>query len=141
MAAAGSSPASATALLTEARTAHSALRAADDAQEVSRLSTLPSTVQDYLAKKGELYLATKMINAAGHELHAGDLSSAARYNLAILHRHAGKRSAADAPSTLAAPVAPGTPTPAAPRTGFALTAPLIGTAVLAVVALLGFIVR
>ncbi len=65
-------------------------------QEVKRLSTLPAKVRDYYAAKGRLYVGLKVINDAGHELHASDADAAGRYNLKILHRRGTK--AGDKPS-------------------------------------------
>ncbi len=72
------------ALLDEGVRLHAALSTADADQEVKRLSTLPAKVRDYYAAKGTLYVGLKVINDAGHELHAGDADAAGRYNLKIL---------------------------------------------------------
>jgi hypothetical protein len=67
-----------------------ALQQADAAQEQTRAAYLPASVTAFYARKGELYLGLKVINDAGHELHAGDLQAAAKYNLSLLHRHPGQ---------------------------------------------------
>lgn len=81
--------ASAQALLDEGKRIHDELGSADAAQETARLSSLPKKVQDFYAAKGLLYTGLKVINDAGQELHSDDAASAGRYNLKILHRHAG----------------------------------------------------
>lgn len=86
----GGAPAQA--LLDDGKRIKGELASADDAQETARLSTLPGKVQDFYAAKGLLYIGLKVINDAGQELHADDTANAARYNLKILHRHAGKSS-------------------------------------------------
>jgi len=42
-------------------------------------------------QKGTLYTALKVVNDAGHELYADNATAAARYNLSILQRRAGKK--------------------------------------------------
>ncbi len=72
-----------------------AVRSLDQAQEVKRLSGLPAAVRDFYYNKGLLYLGIKAINEAGRELHSGDKAAAARYDLSILHRHAGRKKESD----------------------------------------------
>jgi hypothetical protein len=141
------------ALIASARSAHESLRTLDAMQETQRLAALPAAVRAYVAAKGELYLQTKVVNAAGHELHAGDLTAAAKYNLAILHRHPGAAGLAPSGSTPATPGASGPAAPPAPpaatptgtgtppRSGSALLAPLVGTAALAIATALMWLVR
>jgi hypothetical protein len=75
------------------------IRELDQLQEVKRIKTLPSTVRDFYYEKGLLYLGIKAINEAGRELHADNKAEAAKYDLSILYRNAGKRKTADtAPS-------------------------------------------
>ena len=73
-------------LLDEGKAIATALKTADAQQEVKRFNELPASVQEFLAKKGTLYTALKVINDAGHELFADNSTQAARYNLSILHR-------------------------------------------------------
>jgi hypothetical protein len=77
-------------LIDEGQAVYDALQQADADQEQTRSADLPASVLAFYARKGELYLGLKVINDAGHELHAADLQAAAKYNLAILHRHAGQ---------------------------------------------------
>jgi hypothetical protein len=95
------------ALLEEGQALYQALSDADVVQEAKRLAALPTSVQDYFAKKGELYMAVKAINDAGRELHADEPAHLAKYNLRILHRRAGTR----APSL---PIQPAPAPPVAP---------------------------
>ncbi len=92
-------------LIDEGQQIYSALQQADAEQERIRAADLPSSVTAFYARKGELYLGLKVINDAGHELHAGDPQVSARYNLSILHRRSGQLAA---PTPTPAPV----PTPA-----------------------------
>ena len=78
-------------LLEEGNALAQALSGADAAQEVKRFKELPDAVKKFYEQKGLLYVGLKVINDAGHELHASDAHSASRYSLAILHRHAGNR--------------------------------------------------
>jgi len=80
--------ASSAALLDEGKKLYAALSDADAAQETKRFSDLPKAVREFFARKGELYLAIKSINDAGHELHVSEPELASRYNLKILHRRA-----------------------------------------------------
>lgn len=73
-------------LVTEGKALAGTLKLSNAEQEVKRFSSLPAAVQDFYTQKGTLYLALKAINDAGHELHAGDSHSSARFNLSILHR-------------------------------------------------------
>ena len=84
-------------LLAQGKDLSVALKTSDADQEVKRFASLPSSVQDFYAQKGTLYIALKAINDAGHELHADDPHSAARFNLSILHRRKAKK-AAQAPA-------------------------------------------
>jgi hypothetical protein len=93
-------------LLDEGHQLYDALQQADAAQEQTRAAHLPASVTAFYARKGELYLGLKVINDAGHELHAGDPQAAAKYNLSILHRHPGQ---AAAPVEAQAPVAAPSP--------------------------------
>jgi hypothetical protein len=85
-------------LIDEGKKLYQALEQADATQEQTRASHLPAAVTAFYAKKGELYTALKIINSAGHELHAGDPQASARYNLSILHRHGGQTAAQPAPT-------------------------------------------
>lgn len=80
-------------LIDEGRELCRFLDQADSAQEQTRAAQLPAAVAAFYAKKGELYTALKIINDAGHELHADDAAAAARYNLSILHRRPTKPAA------------------------------------------------
>ncbi len=97
-------------LIDEGRGLCDALISADGEQELTRYSSLPSSVASFYALKAELYTGLKMINDAGHELYAHNTLSSARFNLALLHRRSP-------PSVTATQGAPGTPpapsTPAA----------------------------
>lgn len=75
-------------LIDEGRTLLLALQQADTTQERARSFDVPAAVETFLAKKGELYIALKIIHNAGHELYAHDLISAAKFNMSILHRRA-----------------------------------------------------
>jgi len=77
-------------LIDEGQQLYDALQQADADQERTRAADLPSSVMAFYARKGELYLGLKVINDAGHELHAGDPQASARYNLSILHRRPGQ---------------------------------------------------
>lgn len=86
-------------LATEGKTLLNTLKEADASQELKRLKSLPDTVKKFYAAKGTLYICLKVINDTGKSLHADKLESANRYNLSILHRHAGKK--ADKPQLTA----------------------------------------
>ena len=60
---------------------------------------LPETLQELCYQKGLLYLALKMINEAGHGVHADELPLAGKYNLALLYKNRGK----EGPNPPAAP--------------------------------------
>jgi len=90
-------------LLENGRRLAGLLGSADAEQERKRLAALPEKVREFYASKGRLYIGLKVINDAGHELHADNPAAAARYNLRILHRRPGSK-----PATPAAP-APATP--------------------------------
>jgi hypothetical protein len=62
-----------------------ALEQSSGAQEAA-ISQLPASTRAFCEAKGRLYFAIKDINSAGQALHAGDLESAARYNLKLLYR-------------------------------------------------------
>lgn len=86
-------------LIDEGRKLCLGLQAADSVQEHARGSDLPGVVADFLATKGELYNALKVINNAGQELYAHDLPKAARFNMSILHRRFGLSEAPPKPPT------------------------------------------
>jgi hypothetical protein len=92
-------------LIDDGRKLLQALQQADSAQEQARSADLPSAVRDFLAKKGELYNALKVINNAGQEMYAHDLTRAARFNMSILHR----RFAAPTEDTATPATTPATP--------------------------------
>lgn len=73
-------------LIDAGRKVRDELSAADVTQAQTRTANLPAALYDFYAKKGELYLGLKMINEAGHELHAGDPQLASRYNFSVLYR-------------------------------------------------------
>jgi len=83
---------SAKALLDEGVKLREQLKNVDAEQERKRLSDLPDAVRDFCAAKGRLLVGLKVVNDAGHELHADDPAAASRYNLRILHRRAPTRS-------------------------------------------------
>jgi len=98
-------------LIDDGRKLCDALAAADATQEQTRAAVLPAAVAAFYAKKGELYTGIKIINDAGHELHAHDPAAASRYNLSILYRrHVGPA----AEPVLAPPAPTPTQTPAPP---------------------------
>jgi hypothetical protein len=82
--------ANAQALIDDGTAISAALRGADAEQERKRLSALPAKVRDFFEAKGRLYVGLKVINDAGHELHADNAAAAGRYNLRILHRRTGR---------------------------------------------------
>ena len=91
-------------LIEEGRKLYQALDQADTTQEKVRASELPASVVSFYAKKGELYTGLKIINDAGHELHAHDAQAAAKYNLSILYRRSGQGAGVPAPgATVTAP--------------------------------------
>jgi hypothetical protein len=73
-------------LIDEGKRIVTELVSADAAQEQKRLAALPAALRDYFEAKGRLYVGIKVLNDAGHELHAEDAAAAGRYNLKILHR-------------------------------------------------------
>jgi len=85
-------------LIEQGRTLYQGLDQADTTQEKVRASELPASVVSFYAKKGELYTGLKIINDAGHELHAHDPQAAARYNLSILYRRSGQGAGLPAPA-------------------------------------------
>ncbi|MDI6739358.1 MAG: hypothetical protein QME74_03230 [Candidatus Edwardsbacteria bacterium] len=80
-------------LITDGKSILAGLKTADADQEVKRLKALPDAVREFYAAKGTLYVCLKSINDAGQSLHADKPELAHRYNLSILHRHAGKKQA------------------------------------------------
>jgi len=82
-------PGSAAALIKQGQGISKALKEADARQEVKRLKELPDTVQAFYVNKGMLYIGLKVLNDAGRELYADEPEAASKYNLSILHRHAG----------------------------------------------------
>ena len=83
-------------LLEEGKSLEKALRTADAEQEVKRFRELPEKVIDFYYYKGLLYTGLKMINNAGHALHAENPVASGRYNMDILHRRGGIRSTGQA---------------------------------------------
>jgi len=79
------------ALLNEAQQARADLQASGATRDIKRHSELPDALQRYYEQKAILYIGLKVINDAGHELHAGDPEAASRYNLGILYRNSGHR--------------------------------------------------
>jgi len=77
------------------------LSSTDAKQEIKRLKELPEAVQKFYEQKGLLYTGLKVINDAGHAIHAADPNAAAKYNLAILHRHTGKHEQKPVPAPAA----------------------------------------
>ena len=77
-------------LLEEGKKLEAELMEKDAAQEVKRLKELPDKVREFYFQKGLLYTGLKIVNNAGHELHSEAPALAAKYNMAILHRHGGK---------------------------------------------------
>ena len=71
-------------MIKEGKAICDALSSTDAKQELKRLKDLPDAVQKFYEQKGLLYTGLKVINDAGHAVHAADATSAARYNLAIL---------------------------------------------------------
>ncbi len=65
----------------------------DSEHDLKRLKELPEAVQNFYYQKGLLYIGIKVINDAGRQLHAGNPTSAAKYNLSILYRNTGKKKA------------------------------------------------
>jgi hypothetical protein len=92
-------------LVDEGRRLLDALIAADGNQELTRASEMPAAVSTFYARKAELYLGLKMLNDAGHELHAHDPQSSSRFNLSLLYRRRVAGTTAPQPS-------PPSPTPA-----------------------------
>jgi hypothetical protein len=80
-------------LIDEGQQLYNTLQQVDADQERTRAAALPASVVAFCTRKGELYLGLKVINDAGHELHAHDPQAAAKYNLSILHRHPGQAAA------------------------------------------------
>ncbi|HEV8324021.1 MAG TPA: hypothetical protein VG389_20560 [Myxococcota bacterium] len=77
-------------LIDEGTAINTDLSNADAEQERKLLSALPAAVRDFFEAKGRLYVGLKVINDAGHELHADHAAAAGRYNLRILHRRGGR---------------------------------------------------
>jgi len=80
-------------LIDEGQQLYDTLQQVDADQEQTRAAALPASVVAFYARKGELYLGLKVINDAGHELHAHDPQAAAKYNLSILYRHSSPAAA------------------------------------------------
>jgi len=72
------------------------IKAVDAQQELARLKNLSDAVKQFYHEKGLLFIGLKVLNEAGRELHADNATDAAKYNLSILYRHAGRRKAAEA---------------------------------------------
>jgi hypothetical protein len=85
------------ALIKEGETLAKNIAALDSEQAVNLLKNKPDAVKDFCYEKGLLYIGIKVINDAGRELHAGDPTAAAKYNLSILYRQTGKKKAAASP--------------------------------------------
>jgi alpha-beta hydrolase superfamily lysophospholipase len=79
-------------LLGEGTELLSNLQKTDAAQENACLVALPKKVQDFYARKGELYVGLKVINDAGHELFTEEPERAKGFNLKILYRSASRKS-------------------------------------------------
>jgi hypothetical protein len=92
-------------LIDEGQQLYDTLQQVDADQERTRAAVLPASVVAFYTRKGELYVGLKVINDAGHELHAQDPQAAAKYNLSILNRHPGQ---AAAPSEQPEPTVSGT---------------------------------
>jgi hypothetical protein len=93
-------------LIDEGRKLYQALLQAEGAQEQARATDLPAAVQAFNVAKGELYIGLKMINAAGHRVHAHDPQSSARFNLSILNRRHSPAAPAPVPAPGPTPVSP-----------------------------------
>jgi hypothetical protein len=78
-------------LIEEGRSLVEEIKAIDAEQEVRRLKNLPEAVKEFYFKKGLLFIGVKIINEAGRELHADNADAAARYNLSIVYRNAGRK--------------------------------------------------
>lgn len=85
------------ALIDEGKRLYQELANADSAQEQRLATDLPTAVAAFNAKKAELYIALKMINEAGHELHADNAPASAAYNLSVLYQGRGPSSEAPTP--------------------------------------------
>jgi hypothetical protein len=85
-------------LLQEGKDLAGMLSSSDAVQEVKRLKELPDAVKAFYAQKGLLYTGLKVVNDAGHELHAASAVNAARYNLSVLHRHGGNHGGGEEPA-------------------------------------------
>ncbi len=85
-------------LLEEGKKLGAELMEKDATQEIKRLKELPDSVKEFYFQKGLLYTGLKIINNAGHELHSEEAALAAKYSMAILHRHGGKQEE-EAPET------------------------------------------
>jgi hypothetical protein len=67
------------------------LQSTDAAQELHILKHLSDAVAGFYHQKGLLFIGLKAINEAGHELHYRSPGNAAKYNMSILYRSAGRR--------------------------------------------------
>jgi hypothetical protein len=92
------------ALIDEGKRIYQALLQAERTQEQARAKDLPEAVATFNKKKGELYIALKIINAAGHRVHSQDPMASARFNLSILNQHHRQSATAEpAPAPQPAP--------------------------------------
>jgi hypothetical protein len=99
-------------LVDEGRKLYQDLLKAEGTQEQARTKDLPDAIATFSAKKGKLYIGLKMINAAGHRLHAHEPTRSAQYNLSLVNRRHAQASAQPTPAPPAPPPAPA-PAPAA----------------------------
>ncbi|MBN2351310.1 MAG: hypothetical protein JXD23_01990 [Spirochaetales bacterium] len=83
-------------LIDEGKDLSDGLKAVDASQEVKRLRELSEKVHEFHYQKGLVYIAIKVINGAGRELHVHDPAAATKYNLSILNRRVGGKKAAAA---------------------------------------------
>jgi hypothetical protein len=51
----------------------------------------PDEVKQFHYEKGLLFIGLKVINEAGRELHADNVTDAAKYNLAIMYGNTSKK--------------------------------------------------
>ncbi len=78
-------------MISEGRALAAEIKAMDAVQEVKLLKSLPDAVRRFYHEKGLLFTGIKVINDAGRELHAGNPTDAAKYNLSILYRNTGRK--------------------------------------------------
>ena len=93
------------ALIQEGTAIALALQTGDTQRDLKHRTELPANVVEFRRQKGLLYVALKVINEAGQELHAADPVAASRYNLSILHRRGPRRAGEPEPSPAPAPAA------------------------------------